>query len=102
MAREGVLDKGVERLPAHLRNTAIETLEGMEHIHVIVEAHPYGRRYALRLPLEEEAQALPFLRTRIFEDNEAERQCATSGRATESRRRRQMARGSASQLSTNG
>ena len=64
----------MERLPAHLRGTGIETLEGMEHIHVVVEARPYGMHQALRLPLEAEAQALPFLGAPIPEDDEAERQ----------------------------
>ena len=74
IAREGALHEGAECLPAHLRSTGIETLEGMEHIHVVVEAHPYGMRQALRLPLKEEAQARPFLGVRIPEDDEDERQ----------------------------
>src|SRR5713101_9811738 len=76
MACKGALHESVERLPAHLGGTGIETLKGIEHIHVVVEARPYAMRQALRLALEEEAQALPFLGARIPEDNEAERQGA--------------------------
>ena len=63
--------EGIDRLLSWVRRLSGA---GDASIHVVVEARPDGMRQALRLPLEEEAQALPFLGARIPEDNEAERQ----------------------------
>ena len=84
------LHEGVERLRTHL-STGIETLEGMEHIHVVVEARLYGMRQALRLLLEEARRSHSWacVYPRMTKPSA---KATTSGRPTESRRRHQLAR----------
>jgi hypothetical protein len=76
MTGERALDKRVKGLPTHLGGAGVESLEGIEHLEVVVEAIPEGLGQGGRLPREEEDQALPFLRPRVHEDANGERQGA--------------------------
>ena len=71
------------------RAPAIETLEGMEHIHVVVEARLYGMRQALRLLLEEARRSHSW--ACVYLETKPSAKATTSGRPTESRRH-QLAR----------
>ena len=73
MAREGVLDKGVQRVPTQSAGAEGIALDGNEHVQVVVETMLYEVGHGGRLPLEQQPQALPFLRAGIREDADGER-----------------------------